>query len=49
MRQSDARVLGAITSDALKFRKVIEFEISYVSIFFSCIYSKIDEKRSFIN
>ena len=49
MRHSDARGLGAITSDALKSRKVIEFEILYVPIFFSCIYLKIDEKRSFIN
>ena len=38
-----------ITNNALKFRKVIEFESSYIVICFSYIYLTIDGKRSFIN
>ena len=40
---------GDITNDALKFRKVIEFETSCTVIFFSYIHLNIDRKRSFIN
>ena len=39
----------SITTDVLKFRKVIEFESSCTVIFFSYIYLIIDGKRSFIN
>ena len=40
---------GAITNDVLKFRKVIEFEISCIEISFSYIYLIIDRKRLSIN
>ena len=44
MRHNDARGWAAITSDTLKFRKVIDFKSSYIVICFSYIYLIIDEK-----
>ena len=40
MRHNDARGWVAITNDALKFRKVVEFESSCIVICFSYIYGK---------
>ena len=40
---------GDIINEALKFRKVIEFETSCTVIFFSYIHQNIDRKRSFMN
>ena len=44
MRQNDARGWGAITNDVLKFRKVIEFESSYIVVFSLILYLIIDRK-----
>ena len=44
MRQNDARGWGAITNDVLKFKKVIEFESSYIVVFSLILYLIIDRK-----
>ena len=40
---------NAITNDAFKFTRIIEFESSSIVICFSYIYLMIDEKRQLIN
>ena len=45
MRQNDARGWGAITNDVLKFRKVIEFESSYIVVCFSYTLSNHRQKK----
>ena len=38
--------MGATTNDVLKFRKIIEFQTSWVAVYFSKIYLVINERTS---